>query len=321
LILTIWFVASMTVWLAVAALTVGVWLALVLAAIPGLDKLPLVGRLVKWMRMFVVKFAGDTYVLQHDGFGARSMLTKVKSDLAWLEERSDRVVVVAHSQGASLALRALQEDDHPKVRRLVTLGSALRALARGRGDLEIDRELAPPGGVPWYDLYASADAVPAGSLWRIHVPADGESVKVYNRHALVRDHVVYGQNTEQVVAPIALMLAETTLGMADRRARWETLARAGRDRRARVLHLAATRWLHIAGWAAALVILGGSTVRRVGRHAQSALHSAADLIGKDQFLKSPQPELRWITGALAILLAATLLYSGVACVRPVVAHS
>lgn len=71
---------------------------------------------------------GDSYVFVQNHIQQAAILTKVRSDLQWLAERCESVVVIAHSQGAAIAHRVLRRADPANVRLLITLGSGLAKL-------------------------------------------------------------------------------------------------------------------------------------------------------------------------------------------------
>jgi hypothetical protein len=76
---------------------------------------------------------GDSYLFVVSPISASAAVTQVKKDIEWLAGRCDRVVVLAHSQGAAIAHRAIQEwsweDRVPKnLQILITYGSGLRKL-------------------------------------------------------------------------------------------------------------------------------------------------------------------------------------------------
>lgn len=93
-----------------------------LALIPPLN--PLVAPTQRWMSGVL----GDSFVLLTSPFQLQSMVSTVRKDLEWLATRCDAIAVVAHSQGAALAHEAVRQAAEPKVKRLITLGSAVSRL-------------------------------------------------------------------------------------------------------------------------------------------------------------------------------------------------
>lgn len=90
-----------------------------------------------WIRGFVVSLQrglanglGDSYVLAQSPFQYTAMVGRVVRDVQWLADRTDRVIVIAHSQGAAVAYEALRNklDRPPRVRMFITFGQGLRKL-------------------------------------------------------------------------------------------------------------------------------------------------------------------------------------------------
>src|SRR5262249_22124237 len=71
---------------------------------------------------------GDSYVLVTRSIESAAIISRFARDLTWLENRCQRVAVVAHSQGGAVACRALQMLSIGAPLRLVTFGSGLRKL-------------------------------------------------------------------------------------------------------------------------------------------------------------------------------------------------
>lgn len=75
---------------------------------------------------------GDIYVLLERPSRAAAIRERVRASYVWLADRCDSVIVVAHSQGAAVALDFLVEERPSKAHVLVTLGSGARKLAHLR---------------------------------------------------------------------------------------------------------------------------------------------------------------------------------------------
>jgi len=58
------------------------------------------------------------------------MKSKFRQELNWLDERCEKIAVVAHSQGTAIAYHALLEDKPASVQRFLTYGSAIKLLDR-----------------------------------------------------------------------------------------------------------------------------------------------------------------------------------------------
>jgi hypothetical protein len=76
---------------------------------------------------------GDSSAYLRSPLVSSAILTRLHHDLNWLAERCDRVVIVAHSQGAAVAYDAIQGwpwkgGREPKLTHLITYGSGLRKL-------------------------------------------------------------------------------------------------------------------------------------------------------------------------------------------------
>jgi pimeloyl-ACP methyl ester carboxylesterase len=96
---------------------------------------------------------GDSFIFVTSPVQEAAIISKFQRDLRWLSERCEKVVVVAHSQGAAVAYKGLERldwDGHmpEQVKLLVTLGSGLRKLV----DLEQALERPAPG---WEDTRGS----------------------------------------------------------------------------------------------------------------------------------------------------------------------
>jgi hypothetical protein len=71
---------------------------------------------------------GDSFVLIDNPINEAAIVSRVRRDINWLRAQGcRRVVVVAHSQGGAVSVRALH-DDATQADRLVTFGSGLRKL-------------------------------------------------------------------------------------------------------------------------------------------------------------------------------------------------
>ena len=84
------------------------------------------------IRAVVANVLGDSYVLLERPARAAAIRERIRSSFAWLAARCDAVIVIAHSQGAAIALDFLVDEPQPKVVRLVTLGSGARKLGHLR---------------------------------------------------------------------------------------------------------------------------------------------------------------------------------------------
>jgi hypothetical protein len=112
----------------VAAL-LSVLLAAVLLAVALAAYLPIprIDKAVRWVVVHVSAVLGDSYMLAHCPVQFAAMRTQVAHDLAWLQDRCERVAVVAHSQGAALAHRVLKDGMYHRggLKAFITLGQGI----------------------------------------------------------------------------------------------------------------------------------------------------------------------------------------------------
>jgi hypothetical protein len=85
---------------------------------------------VRWVAVRISAVLGDSYMLAHCPVQFAAMRTQVAGDLRWLQDRCERVAIVAHSQGAAIAHRVLKDDAHhrDKVRAFITMGQGISKL-------------------------------------------------------------------------------------------------------------------------------------------------------------------------------------------------
>jgi hypothetical protein len=112
----------------VAAMLSVLQAALLLAvALAAYLPIPRIDKAVRWVVVHIAAMLGDSYMLAHCPVQFAAMRTQVASDLGWLQERCDKVAVVAHSQGAALAHRVLKEGryDSCSMKAFITLGQGI----------------------------------------------------------------------------------------------------------------------------------------------------------------------------------------------------
>ncbi len=73
---------------------------------------------------------GDSYAFTESHFRREAVISQVSGDLQWLEGQCDKVVVMAHSQGAAVAYLVLGRHPSPKLTTLITFGSGLLKLTQ-----------------------------------------------------------------------------------------------------------------------------------------------------------------------------------------------
>jgi pimeloyl-ACP methyl ester carboxylesterase len=90
--------------------------------------IPVLRRSVSGFLLRITGTLGDSYVLLENPVQKAAAIGTLHHNVGWLADRCDKVVVVAHSQGAAIARLTLEERPHPKVCLLVTLGSGIAKL-------------------------------------------------------------------------------------------------------------------------------------------------------------------------------------------------
>jgi hypothetical protein len=117
--------------MAVAAMA-SVLLSLLLLALAVVEKLPIprIDKAVRWVAVKISAVLGDSYMLAHCPVQFAAMRTQVACDLRWLQDRCEKVAVVAHSQGAAIAHQVLKDggDHRGNVRAFVTVGQGISKL-------------------------------------------------------------------------------------------------------------------------------------------------------------------------------------------------
>jgi hypothetical protein len=113
-----------------ALLSVLLSIALLVLAVAAKLPIPRIDRAVQWVVVKLSAVLGDSYVLAHCPVQYAAMRTQVTHDLAWLEERCDKVVIVGHSQGAAIAHQVIKDGDYRKdrLRAFITLGQGISKL-------------------------------------------------------------------------------------------------------------------------------------------------------------------------------------------------
>lgn len=208
-----------------------------------LAKVPVVGR---WVGSFVSLFAdfiGDPTVWKRKPLQAAAMRQRVRDTLRrWDHGLNVPVTVVAHSQGAAIAGQLLFQNsgNRPQVTNFVSVGSGLDLLgyaqwggAEGEGPVEDWLALPLTERPRWINVWGKFDFVPAGpiataasgrlpifaKIYNRNVQGNGgrgpEEHPVYNRSALIYDHIVYSRNRIEVIDPIARLVFDPPAGPVD----------------------------------------------------------------------------------------------------------
>jgi hypothetical protein len=88
----------------------------------------------KKLALLLSNTLGDSFVLASSAVQFDAMASRVASDLEWLSERAEHVVVVAHSQGTAVSYSAIRAAGTPaNLRAFVTVGEAIKKLQLIRG--------------------------------------------------------------------------------------------------------------------------------------------------------------------------------------------
>jgi len=100
----------------------------VLAVIPGITR-----SFAGWVQKKLSATLGDSYLFVTSPITGAAVATRVKKDLKWLAGECDRVIVLAHSQGAAVCYKVIEREywgggKPEKLGALVTYGSGLRKL-------------------------------------------------------------------------------------------------------------------------------------------------------------------------------------------------
>jgi hypothetical protein len=186
---------------------------------------------VRSLQLLLANYLGDCHTLVESELSYDAMSTNVEQTIQWVSDRSDVVAVLAHSQGAAVAHRALMKGGSPGVELLVTFGAGIKPLlgqrdhirgfwsalglllksffASVKDDVPLsvgDKQLALPGvqagTMRWLDVWATGDPVPVGPL-SLTPPEGITSIPVVNRWSPLSDHTGYFHNTDDFVARVA----------------------------------------------------------------------------------------------------------------------
>jgi hypothetical protein len=106
-------------------------LAVVVALIVVLGAVPIaaIRRLAGALQRRLSQTFGDSFVFLGSPARAGAIVDKVARDARWLSECTSRQIVVAHSQGAEVAFRALRRQQPTTLERFITLGSGQTKLS------------------------------------------------------------------------------------------------------------------------------------------------------------------------------------------------
>ena len=134
---------GLPVFLFAVLLALLVQLLVAVLGLAALIPIPRLRRALSGLLLTLTGTLGDSYVLVSSPVQEAAAVSRLRRDLAWLSERVEKVVVIAHSQGAAIAHRALLGPRPGNVCRLITFGS-------GIGKLEELRLLERPANRDFY---------------------------------------------------------------------------------------------------------------------------------------------------------------------------
>ncbi|TLM74546.1 hypothetical protein [Pseudarthrobacter sp. NamB4] len=207
------------------AVLVVLLLIIILAWIPGPGRW--IGKLVS----LFADFLGDPQVWKRRPLQAAAMRQRVVDTLQrWDHGSGTQVTVVAHSQGAAITGQVLFQNQ-AQATNFVSVGSGLDLLGYaqwggGTGEDPVTDWLANPGRPRWINVWGKFDFVPAGPISTHHngplpvfgkiyerdTAGDGgpgpEEHPVYNRSALIHDHITYSGNRVEVLDPLARLILD-----------------------------------------------------------------------------------------------------------------
>jgi hypothetical protein len=181
----------------IAATAAGIVVQLFLAAVAVVAVIPGITRsFAGWVQKTLSATVGDSFMFVTSPITAAAVASRVRKDLEWLAERCDRVIVLAHSQGAAVSYRVIDQlfwegRTSEKIAALVTYGSGLRKLFDLENNLDRPRlwillavwsvtctasvlalfALAWGGAIPWWIAVAGLLAASVLQMAPVVVPA------------------------------------------------------------------------------------------------------------------------------------------------------
>jgi hypothetical protein len=212
LFLTLYFYAGalpyVAAFMALCALVALLLPIVVLLLIGGLLILPATRGLATSAVGTLGATAGDAHALMRSPVRFSAMRTRFADDLAWLSDRVDKTVVVAHSQGSVIAVETMavapQTSDA-----LVTVGNALRLLRRDGSDpvATLSDRLDRP---VWVDVYSQVDPVSAGPV-ETSGPYPVE-IMAQNSGSALMAHTTYVDNQEAFQMVLVSVIGHAATG-------------------------------------------------------------------------------------------------------------
>ena len=111
-----------------APLALFIQLAMALLMLAWTVPIPFVRNRLRALQSALVGFLGDAYAFAGSPMRSAEIVGRVLRDMQWLEERSEKLVIVAHSQGAAVSYMALLTRIPASLKLWFTFGSGLLKL-------------------------------------------------------------------------------------------------------------------------------------------------------------------------------------------------
>ena len=111
-------------------LTVLLELTLLLLMLIWIIPIPAVRKYLQWVYENLAQVIGDSHIFVSSAMRKQAVIDRVRRQLNWLERRCEKLVIVAHSQGAAVTYLTLGSDPPKKLRVLFTFGSGLLKLSQ-----------------------------------------------------------------------------------------------------------------------------------------------------------------------------------------------
>ena len=183
--------------------------------ISGFPGVPTVVRgIKKGLDAFLLGSLGDIQVFLEERVQATQMREEVEKGLQFLYENNcSEINIIAHSTGVLICYEALNMKTQFKdrVKRFFSVGSTMRLAwqspERQRSGLTTALSQANPD-LKWFNFWARYDIAHPGPVIERYEKTTGtaasqiEDISVTNENSLLRDHVTYETNSEQVISRI-----------------------------------------------------------------------------------------------------------------------
>ena len=185
-----------------------------------------------WLVDTLMGTVGQSHVLTKSPIRRNAIVRSVAGNLEWMEENCEKIVVIAHSQGAEIARLVSQSRRWPLVERWISFGPAIKPLnmldsENLKKTCSIKQRFSSPSYqlrgstdafTKWRNYYTAHDPVSAGGLEarKGELSEAGittyEEYEIQNRCSVISDHTSYHKNIEQFIAPIASEIFDAAMG-------------------------------------------------------------------------------------------------------------